>query len=192
LAVAYNPSGTGTTSSLIGPRVSRKAKRTIESMVDTLRTLHGYDVTVIRFGSVYGPEEKVRETRPRLSRVGQYINEALTMGTITADAPDETHGWTFAPDIGRAAHALLHETWNHPLYNMASGDVMTNLEVAQIVQQLIPGTEIVVSDDQLPPHPRQGYLVSERLRDDIGFSSWTPFADGVAQIVHAAQTEQPS
>ncbi|MEM6284213.1 MAG: NAD(P)-dependent oxidoreductase [Chloroflexota bacterium] len=168
------------------------AKRTIESLVDTLRTLHGYNLTVIRFGNVFGPEEKVRDTRPRISRVGRYISEALTTGTIMVDAPDETHGWTFAPDIGRAVHTMLHETWNHPLYNVASGEVMTNIEAAEVVKQVVPGTQITAVNEPSPPHPRQGHLVSDCLCDDIGFDTWTPFAEGVAQIIRASQTEQPS
>jgi nucleoside-diphosphate-sugar epimerase len=165
----------------------------IESLADTLQTLHGHNITVIRLGNIYGPEEKVRDTRPRMSRVGQYISAALNHGTISVTNPDETHDWTFAPDVGRAVHALLQaETWNFPLYNVASAETMTNIEVAQLVQRLIPNTEVVKSDDHAASHPRQGYLVSSRLLQDVGFNGWTPFLIGLTQIIRSAQPEQSS
>lgn len=166
------------------------AKRTTEFLAETLRENHSYDLTVIRLGSVYGVEERGRSSRPRVSRVGQWVNVALTDGALTVSDPDARHDWTFASDIGRAVCALLHvKPWPSALYNMASGEVLSNREVAAAIQTALPQIEVVCDDTPEPPHPRLGYLVSERLRDEIGFADWTPFVDGVRQIVQAVQVE---
>lgn len=164
------------------------AKHTIETLTESLRTLHGYDLTVIRLSSIYGPGERARATRPRLSTVGQMLDEALSTGVITVRNPDEKHDWTFAPDIGAAVDALLSAPqWSYPLYHAASEQTLTNMEVAEVIRQHVPAAKIVIGQPQTPPHPRQGYLVNERLREDIGFNQWTSFADGIRQV--AAVTE---
>jgi nucleoside-diphosphate-sugar epimerase len=166
------------------------AKRTTEFLAETLRENHGYDLTVIRLGSVYGVEERGRASRPRVSRVGQWVNAALADGTLTVHDPDARHDWTLASDIGRAVCALLNVSpWPSAVYNVASGEVLSNREVAEAIQAALPNTQMTYDDTPEPPHPRLGYLVSQRLRDEIGFADWTPFADGVRQIVRAVQVE---
>ena len=165
------------------------AKRTIESLVNSFRE-YGLDICTIRLSNVYGPGETVRESRPRLSMVGKMISEALAKKTITVDEPDATRDWTFAPDIGRAVHYLLQApTLNHSLYNVAAEQVFTTRQVAEIIQRQLPNTKLVngMHVDELLT--RRGYLVSKRLRQDIGFDEWTLFEDGIRQIIRASQAE---
>lgn len=163
------------------------AKTMLEHLADTLRTVHGYNVTVMRLGSIYGPEERTRSTRPRVSKVGQMLDAALTTGHITVTAPQHTEDWTFAPDVGRAAMALLRAgTWDYPLYNAAAGEVLTNQQAAEVIAQAVPGATLTVDGAPQPPQVRTGYLQSERLAA-LGFDNWTPFSDGIAAIVHLTQ-----
>lgn len=84
------------------------AKSTMESLVTTLHRHYQRDAVVIRLGSVYGPGEQSRRTRPRVSRVQQMVTQALQTGTITITRPDEAREWTYAPDeiIGGVNAAL--------------------------------------------------------------------------------------
>jgi len=166
------------------------AKRTTEFLAETLRENHAYDITVIRLGNIYGLEERGRVTRPRVSRVGKWVNEALNDGALTVQDPDARHDWTLASDVGRAVCSLLDVSpWPSALYNFASGEVLSNREAVEAIRAVLPNTEITYDATPEPPHPRKGYLVCERLRDDIGFTDWTPFADGVREIIQAVQVE---
>ena len=90
------------------------AKTLLEQTVSTMRQEYGRDVVCARLGAIYGPFEFPRSSRPKLSRVGQMLQESLTRGQITVQRPDERREWTFAPDIGRALIALLEaDSLNH-------------------------------------------------------------------------------
>ncbi|MCY4466824.1 MAG: NAD(P)-dependent oxidoreductase [Chloroflexi bacterium] len=151
------------------------AKAQMEATAATLRE-SGRDVLCARLGAIYGPHETMRPTRPRLSLVARLLHQASTSGEIALPRPQESREWTYAPDIGRALVALLAaEKLNHPLYQLASGDVLNNLELALRIQQALPGTSLRIladSEHSEPPVTRRGWLETARLRDDTGFCSW--------------------
>lgn len=165
------------------------AKYAIERLGDTLKQLHGRDLAVMRLGSVYGRYERARPSRPRVSRVAQMLQTALTEGVLHVS--DEAAGdWTLAHDIGRAAHALLSvPELPHSVYNVNSGQFKTVAEIGAAIQQALPAVQLV--HQQAPPNPPT-YSVSERLAADTGFADWTPFADGIRQTLawHQAQADE--
>ena len=105
------------------------------------------------------------------------LHEAWTAGEITVQRPGESRRWTFAPDIGRALIALLRvESLRHSLYQVESGECVTNLALARQIARLcdVPlrlnedvaaAGEYATEMDDAPPG---------RLQDDTGFSDWTP------------------
>lgn len=174
------------------------AKTLMEQTVETMRQLHGRDCLCARPGSIYGPFEFTRSTRPRLSAVARMIQSALSAGEIIVDQPQERIEWTFAPDIGRALVALLKsDTLNHALYQLASGEHVSNLAVARMIQSFLPGLSLRVSppeagSDGAQIQPR--ILDTERLRQDTGFRNWTKMSqvtlkrthDSIAQAIRNA------
>ena len=164
------------------------AKTTIEHTAETLRQCHGLDVLAVRLGSIYGPGETTRTSRPRVSPVQAMIDEALHTATITVTRPHDSRDWTFAPDVGRAIVTLAQAgRLCHALYNVSSGQALTDLQLAEAIQSHLPHIQIVVRPESGPA--RAGTLVSERLVQDTGFDDWTPFAAGVGQVI-AARSRQ--
>lgn len=161
------------------------AKAAMEALVSALRRRYARDVLVIRLSSVYGPGEHTRATRPRISQVAHALHEALTTGCITVDRPDTARDWTFAPDIGRAVQGLLTApALNYPLYHVASQQILTDLEIAQHIQAMLPDTALVIAAEPTTPAlTRRGWLSNDRLRREIGFDRWTPFREGLAQMI---------
>ncbi len=170
------------------------AKQLTESWFETLRTVYQRNVAVIRLSSIYGPGEIARATRPRLSLVGRYLQQALAGGIIQVYNPEERRDWTFAPDVGVAVVRLLQtEALHHALYNVASGQVLTSRQVAETIHAAVPGTHIVIHEEPesgLPPLTRHGHLSSERLRADTGFADWTPFERGIQLITETLRTQE--
>jgi len=157
------------------------AKTLMEQLVETMRRVHGRDCSCVRPGSIYGPYEFRRSTRPRLSRVALMMISALTRGEIVVDQPDERGEWTYAPDIGRALVALLKaDTLNYALYQVASGDVISNFELAQRIASLMDGVTVRISESQaqqVTQRKEPRILETSRLAQDVEFSDWTKMSE---------------
>lgn len=157
------------------------AKSLMEQLVETMRSAHGRDCLCVRPGSIYGPYEYRRATRPRLSNVALMMISALTRGEIVVDQPDERGEWTYAPDIGRALVALLKaDTLHYALYQVASGDVISNLDLAQRIASLMDGVTMRISESQaqqVTQRKEPRILDTSRLAQDVGFSDWTEMSE---------------
>ena len=157
------------------------AKTLMEQMVETMRFVHGRDCLCARPGGIYGPFEYRRSTRPRLSDVALMMQSAMTKGEILVERPDERREWTYAPDIGRALIALLKTgSLNHALYQVASGELISNLDLARKIANLMDGVipRIAAPEPQpLAPSSRSRILDTSRLAQDVAFSDWTKMSE---------------
>ncbi len=156
------------------------AKAVVEHTVATLRTVYGRDVLAARLSGIYGPYEYARSTRPRLSALATMLREALTQGEITVAQPDERRRWTYAPDIGRALIALLEaDTLRHSLYQVESGDSLSNLALARAISRVCGDVPLRVIDDEAEAQSAMETedLRPDRLQQDTGFNDWTPLGE---------------
>jgi nucleoside-diphosphate-sugar epimerase len=169
------------------------AKAAAEALAETLCIEHGRDVAAVRLSSIYGPGEIARFTRPRTSPVARLIAHALETGRLSVYRDDPARDWTFAPDVGAAVVALLNTpTLDHALYNLASGQTATPLQIAGSIAAALPGVEIEAldgADPALAGFARFGVLTNQRLREDTGFDAWTPLDAGLAATVRWMQTQ---
>ena len=152
------------------------AKALMEDAVATMRAAYQRDFVCVRLGAVYGPEEFVRSTRPKLSLVAQMMGEALNQGEIVVRQPRAWRQWTYAPDIGRALVGLAEaDKLEHGLYNLASDERLSNLEIAKEIAELVGGVSVrIVGEERSEAAPSSyGWLDNSRLRRDICFSDWT-------------------
>lgn len=170
------------------------AKSTAEMLCETLREHHRRDVLAVRLGNIYGPEERARQTRPRVSLVKRMVDQALRQGVLSIYRESIAQDWTYAPDVGRALLALLEApTVRHHLYNVASEQRLTPLEIAYAIQAIVPDVELQIhegTDSHSHVQTRRGYLSSERFRSELGFDQWTPFSEGLQAVIHRQQTEK--
>jgi nucleoside-diphosphate-sugar epimerase len=163
------------------------AKQALEAVAASLRADYGRDVAAVRLSNLYGPGETARSTRPRTSLVARLVKQAAETGCISLDRPDETRDWTFAPDIGEAVHHLMQRPMlKHALYHVASEQVLTARDIATVITTQMPGMTVEVrpgDDPGTAPLQRRGYLSNRRLREETGFSAWTPFESGIRQVI---------
>jgi nucleoside-diphosphate-sugar epimerase len=166
------------------------AKAATENMIATLRNDYGRDVLTVRLSGVYGTGEMERASRPNVSLVQRIVQTALQTGTIIVPAQSTARTWTLASDIGRALVALLNTpTLHHALYNVATEERLTALEIAQAIQRHLPHIPIAMDDTPIEPTLRQGYLSHARLKSDTGFSDWTPFEVGIGRVIESQEKQ---
>lgn len=164
------------------------AKRAVELLAQTLRAEHGQDVVSIRLGSVYGPTEIARSTRPRISRVMRLLHDAMAQRVLRVSSDGDRMDWTYAPDIGQAIAALLQApSLNHDLYHVTSGETLTELDIARAIANILPDVQIDQTAPQAPPY--RGAMTGTRLAADTGFAHWTLFRDGIASVLMWLQQE---
>jgi UDP-glucose 4-epimerase len=77
----------------------------------------------------------------------------------------------YVKDCARAIALLqLAPRLNHRTYNIASGKVLTNRDVAAAVTQLVPGARIELPEGRSPAGSGQGICLDiSRLREDAGY-----------------------
>jgi nucleoside-diphosphate-sugar epimerase len=169
------------------------AKAAAEALAETLYVEHGRDVAAVRLSSIYGPGEMARFTRPRTSPVARLIAEALEKGRLSVYRADPARDWTYAPDIGAAIAGLLNAPELHyALYNLASGQMRTPLQIAEAITAALPNVHMDAQDGTnpaLPPLTRFGVLTNQRLTDDTGYTAWTPFETGITATVRWMQAQ---
>jgi nucleoside-diphosphate-sugar epimerase len=166
------------------------AKLTMEGMIRALRTDYRVPFITIRLSNVYGPFEAARPSRPRTSRLGRMIEDALAKGRMRPD-PTLPADWTFAPDLGQAVIALLTADLQHDLYNVGCGRAYTDHELAVAVQAQVPEAVIEGADAGTSPvAPLPGAAIryrppmsNARFTTSTGFSAWTSLHDGIGQTV---------
>jgi UDP-glucose 4-epimerase len=161
------------------------AKNAVDDLVAVLRQRYGMNVVSLRLGNLYGPYETARATRPRVSRLAALISQALEEGRLTVNRAAVARDWTFAPDIGRAIAALLvAPSLQYPLYHVTSGQLITELDMAEAIALHLPNVRIDPFDGE---RSRSSSLKGERLREAVDFDAWTPLPVGVGMTIAALQ-----
>ncbi|MEU8361598.1 NAD(P)-dependent oxidoreductase [Nonomuraea sp. NPDC048882] len=161
-------------------------KKIAELLADHLRQVLDLETVSYRIGAIWGPlghnpspffaapqlvHAAARGTAPDLSVIG---------GTAHADDGIDL---CYVKDCGRAL-ALLQtaERLRHPTYNVASGRLTTNGEVAAAIRKLVPGADIDLPEGRGPAGGRT-WLDTTRLRADTGFEPAYDTERGVADYL---------
>ena len=141
----------------------------------------GFSTLSLRLGNLFGLHEVPRPSRPFVSRLMQMVREA-NAGTIRLTSPQARREWTWLPDIGRAAVALLNEfpSAETPILHCGNTVAWSDLELAQAVVGFFPDARIEMDAPYAPAATKapMGSAVSSVLSD----FAWTPLTRGLADL----------
>jgi UDP-glucose 4-epimerase len=139
--------------------------------------LYGIDYTILRFGIPYGP--RAREAAVIPAFVGKALRgEPLTL----AGDGMQSRRFVYVEDLAEGVVDGLQVVACNRVYNLGSDENVTIRQIAETVQELVGGTEIVYTPSR--PGDFGGKLVcSERARVELGWTAGTPFAEGVRRYV---------
>lgn len=162
-------------------------KKIGELLTDHLAPATGVDLVNARISAVWGPlgrPASVFFAAPQLVHAAAR-GTAPDLSALYAPAhAEQGTDLIYAKDCGRAL-ALLQQAprLNHRTYNVASGRVTTNADVAAALSALAPGSPIDLPAGRAPQAPADICLDISRLRQDTGYTPAYDTARAVADYL---------
>lgn len=152
------------------------SKKAAEALCYTYHYLHGVDVSVVRYFTVYGPAG-----RPDMSlfRFVQWISEGRPV-IVYGDGTQE-RDFTYVDDIARGTLAALKRT-GYEIINLGSDEPIVLSEAVHMIEELL-GRKAML--EYRPRHPTDVQATwadigkAERL---LGWRPQTRFKEGVARL----------
>jgi len=133
--------------------------------------------TVLRFGIPYGPRARAAGVVAKFTDLA-LGGEALT---IAGDG-SQSRSFIYVEDLAEGIVAALRPEAGGRTYNLSGEEVVTILEIAETVQEMTGGCEIV----HTPPRPGDfpGKVISnERALRELDWQARTSFREGVRKYV---------
>jgi nucleoside-diphosphate-sugar epimerase len=172
-----------------------QAKHRAELRMAALEAAGGFAIVAARVGPVYGPFERSRFTRPRVSLIQQLLH-ALAEGREVRIAGTDMHrDWTHAEDIAAALNGLLFAPeLHHRIYNVSTGESVSARAIIDLLiergLQVRWTREAETADISLDPRESRKPLVIARLRRDSGFHPSFDIRAGLADLLAATHPEE--
>jgi len=153
------------------------SKKAAEALCYTYHYLHGIDMTVLRYFTVYGPAG-----RPDMSlfRFVQWISEGHEV-TVFGDGK-QSRDFTYVDDIARGTVAGLRPL-GYEVINLGSDKPIKLNDAIQLVEKLVKQKANI---NYKPRHPADVLATWADISKAKKLLKWrpqTPFKDGVARLV---------
>jgi nucleoside-diphosphate-sugar epimerase len=138
----------------------------------------GIDYVIIRSTAVYGSGDRNRRV------VQLFIEQALSGGSLTVDDDGSEHlDFTYVKDLAAGiVLALFEEGARNNTFNLSRGEERSILELATVIQHLIPGAGIVHRSVR-HSRPSRGTLNIAKARSVLGYRPCFSLEDGIADYL---------
>lgn len=137
--------------------------------------LYDLDYCVVRPSAVYGMTDNNRRV------LSIFLENAMNAKPLVVRGAEQSLDFTFVTDIAEGITlAALHPKASGMTFNITRGRSRSILEVAQIISDLIPGTEIKIEEAN-KQMPTRGTLDITRARTLLGYDPKVDIEEGIAQ-----------
>ena len=153
------------------------SKKGAEAMAHAYHHLHGIDVTVLRFFTVYGPAG-----RPDLSifRFVQWISEGRPV-RVFGDG-EQSRGFTFIDDIARGIILALKPV-GFDIVNLGGHEVITINNLIKLVEDVVGKKAIVQYEAENPADMRSNWADVSKAREMLGWEPKYDMRAGIEKLV---------
>ena len=160
------------------------SKKAAETLCYTYHYLHGLDVTVVRYFTVYGPAG-----RPDMSlfRFAQKISEGRPI-TVNGDG-SQSRDFTFVGDIARGTIAALRPL-GYDIINLGSDQPVVLNDAIRLIEQLTGRTAVVDYRGAHPADVKASWADVTRAGQVLDWEPQVSFEDGVKALVDWYNTER--
>jgi UDP-glucose 4-epimerase len=128
----------------------------------------GLDVVMLRIAGIYGPLYHSMSNLPsRLVHAAVKGTEPQLRGEFAEDGGD----MTYVKDCGRGIALLMTaDKLAHQCYNVSSGRMTRNREIAEAVQSVISDFKVNFQEGAGPQNRPNAYLDIARINEDVGYT----------------------
>lgn len=153
------------------------SKKAAEAVAYTFHYLHGVDVTVLRYFTVYGPAG-----RPDMSlfRFVQWISEGRPV-KVFGDGRQE-RDFTYIDDVARGTIAALAPL-GYEIINLGSDEPIVLLDAIAQVEKHTGRSAIIQNQDRHPADVDATWADIAKARSLLGWEPRTGFDQGVSRLV---------
>jgi len=162
--------------SLLGlPRHPYTAQKIAGEMYCTsYAELYDVDYTILRFGIPYGPRARPAAVIP------QFFKNALAGRPLTiAGGGKQSRRFTYVGDIARGVAAALAPEGRNRVYNLASEETVTILQLATAVSEIVGDTDILHTEGRAGDF-RGAEISSARIAQELGWRASTSLEQGLS------------
>jgi len=136
--------------------------------------LYGVDYAIVRPSAVYGMTDNNRRV------LSIFLENALAGKPLIVRGADQSLDFTFVTDAAEGIiEAALHPNAAGQVFNITRGRGRTILEVAQIIAQHIPGTQVKTEEAEAQM-PSRGTLDITRANTLLGYEPKVDIEEGLA------------
>lgn len=153
------------------------SKKAAEVMCYTYHYLHGIDVTVLRYFTVYGPAG-----RPDMSlfRFTQWISEGRTV-KVFGDGRQE-RDFTYVEDVARGSIAALKPV-GYEIINLGNDSPHELIETIRIIEKLTGKTADIEYSEAHKADVRATWANIDKARSMLGWEPQTDLQEGLRKLV---------
>ena len=139
--------------------------------------LYGINYTILRFGIPYGPRAREAAVIPA------FVNKAFAGEPLTLSGDGmQSRRFVYVEDLAEGVVAGLGDIAENRVYNLSSDEDVTIKQIAELVQEIVGNTEIVFGPAR-PGDLGSKIVLSDRARDELGWSAATPIGEGIRRYV---------
>jgi UDP-glucose 4-epimerase len=139
--------------------------------------LYGINYTILRFGIPYGPRAREAAVIPA------FVNKAFAGEPLTLSGDGmQSRRFVYVEDLAEGVVAGFGDIASNRVYNLSSDEDVTIKQIAELVQEIVGNTEIVYGPAR-PGDLGSKTVLSDRARDELGWSAKTPIAEGIRRYV---------
>jgi UDP-glucose 4-epimerase len=135
--------------------------------------LYDVDYTILRFGIPYGPRARAAAVIP------SFFKNALAGRPLTiAGGGTQSRRFTYVGDIARGCAMALAPAARNRVYNLASEETSTILELATAVSNIVGDTEILRTEGRAGDFSG-AEISSARIARELGWTAATTLEEGL-------------
>ncbi len=173
------------------------SKREVELRLPALEAAAGFPIVAARVGPAYGPLERQRPSRPRVSLVQQLLGCLIERRPAVIAGSDVFRDWTHAADIAAALDGLLFSPLlRHRIYNVSSGLPVSARDLISLFAERGLQVRWTSSVEEaaivLDPQDSRKPLVTARLQQDTGFHPGFTMRAGLADLIAHNLSDSPT
>jgi len=152
-------------------------KKAAEAMAYTYHFLHGIDVSVLRYFTVYGPAGRPDMTPLRFT---QRISEGLPI-TVFGDG-SQSRDFTYVDDIARGTISALRPV-GYEVFNLGSDEPLKLSAMINLIEELTGHRAKIESRPWHPADMAATWADISKARQHLGWSPEIKFRDGLQKLV---------